>query len=80
MRSHEALDETDFRRVEALCRDSEKLPVVIRSWYQSAKTGAPPIHPDGGAPRPADSVNAVMPGDQNTEQYYCTLAYANSVG
>src|SRR5439155_9575862 len=39
-----------------------------------------PVNPDGGAPRPADSVNAVMPGDQNTEQYYCTLAYANSVG
>jgi formate dehydrogenase maturation protein FdhE len=47
MRSHEALDETDFRRVETLCRDSEKLPVVIRSWYESAKAGASPIHSDG---------------------------------
>ena len=26
MRSHEALDETDFRRIETLCRDSERLP------------------------------------------------------
>ena len=47
MRSHGALDETDFRRIEALCRDSEKLPVVVRSWYEAAKAGAPPIHADG---------------------------------
>jgi formate dehydrogenase maturation protein FdhE len=47
MRSHGALDETDFRRVDALCRDSEKLPIVMRSWYEAAKIGSPPIHPDG---------------------------------
>ena len=33
MRSHGALEESDFRRVEALCRDSDKLPIVVRSWY-----------------------------------------------
>jgi formate dehydrogenase maturation protein FdhE len=47
MRSHGALEETDFRRIEALCRDSEKLPIVVRSWYEAPKAGAPPIHPDG---------------------------------
>ncbi|HTH01572.1 MAG TPA: formate dehydrogenase accessory protein FdhE [Vicinamibacterales bacterium] len=47
MRSHGALEERDFRRIEALCRDSEKLPVVMRSWYEAAKTDAPPIHPEG---------------------------------
>ena len=47
MRSHGALEETDFRRIEALCRDAEKLPVVMRSWYEAAKSGAPPIHADG---------------------------------
>ena len=26
MRSHDALDEADFRRVETLCRDAERLP------------------------------------------------------
>jgi hypothetical protein len=46
MRNHEALDESDFRRVETLCRDNERLPVAIRSWYESAKTGAPAIHGD----------------------------------
>ena len=39
-----------------------------------------PVNPDGGTPRASDSVNAVVPGDQNTEQYYCTLAYANTIG
>lgn len=46
MRSHEALDEKDFRRIEALCRDAERLPEALRSWYESAKAGAPPIHRD----------------------------------
>ncbi len=43
MRSHEALEERDFRRVEALCRDTERLPAVLRSWYESARPGAAPI-------------------------------------
>lgn len=46
MRNHDALDDKDFRRVETLCRDSERLPVVVRSWYEAAKEGAPLIHPD----------------------------------
>jgi formate dehydrogenase maturation protein FdhE len=52
MRSHEALDDADFRRVEALCRDTERLPVALRSWYESAKAGAPPILPDAAGLEP----------------------------
>ena len=47
MRTHEALDSSDFRRVEALCRDSERLPIVVKSWYESTSSGAAAIHPDG---------------------------------
>ena len=52
MRSHDALDDKDFRRVETLCRDTERLPVVLRSWYESAKEGALPIHPDAAGLEP----------------------------
>jgi hypothetical protein len=46
MRQHDALDEPDFRRVEALARDAERLPQVVRSWYEAAIPGGPPVHPD----------------------------------
>ena len=52
MRSHEALDDTDFRRVEALCRDAARLPVALRSWYESAQNGAAPIHDDAAGLEP----------------------------
>ena len=52
MRSHDALDDKDFRRLETLSRDTERLPVVLRSWYESAKDGAPPIHPDAAGLEP----------------------------
>ena len=52
MRSHDALDDKDFRRMETLCRDAERLQVVLRSWYESAKDGAPPIHPDAAGLEP----------------------------
>ena len=52
MRTHEALDGNDFRRVEALCRDSERLPVVVKSWYESPNNGATAIHPDGAGLEP----------------------------
>lgn len=47
MRSHEALDEADFRRVEILARDADRLPVVIRSWYESTRPDAAPLDPEG---------------------------------
>jgi formate dehydrogenase maturation protein FdhE len=46
MRKHDALEGPDFQRVEELCRDAERLPVAVRSWYESALPGAPAIHPD----------------------------------
>ena len=40
MRTHDALDEGDYRRAEMLARDAEKLPVAIRAWYESVRPGA----------------------------------------
>ncbi len=40
MRSHDALDEPEFRRVEILARDTERLPAVMRSWYEATRPGA----------------------------------------
>lgn len=45
MRTHDALDESDFRRVEALSRDVDRLALAVRSWYESTKANAPPIEP-----------------------------------
>jgi formate dehydrogenase maturation protein FdhE len=52
MRSHEALDDADFRRVETLCRDAARLPVALRSWYESAQSGSAPIHGDAAGLEP----------------------------
>ena len=46
MRTHEALEESDFRRVEALCRDVDRLPRAIRSWYDAAKPDGAPVVAD----------------------------------
>lgn len=46
MRNHEALDETDFRRVEALSRDAGRLPQIVKLWYESVLPGAPPLGPE----------------------------------
>jgi FdhE protein len=43
MRNHDALDEKDFRRVEALARDAERLPAVVRTWYESVRPDAAPL-------------------------------------
>jgi hypothetical protein len=47
MRTHEALEDHDFRRAETLARDAERLPVVVRSWYESTREGAAPLPPEG---------------------------------
>jgi FdhE protein len=47
MRTHDALDEADFRRAETLARDADRLPGVVRSWYESVRDGAAPIAPEG---------------------------------
>jgi formate dehydrogenase maturation protein FdhE len=47
MRTHDAIDAADFRRVEALCRDAGRLPAVVKSWYESNAGGAPAIEAEG---------------------------------
>jgi transcription elongation factor Elf1 len=46
MRTHEALEDRDFQRADALCRDGARLPEIVRTWYDAAR------HPSssGGAP------------------------------
>jgi len=46
MRNHDALDEADYRRAEALSRDGEKLPAIVRTWFESVRPGASPISPE----------------------------------
>jgi hypothetical protein len=52
MRSHDALDDEDFRRIENLCRDAERLPIALRSWYESTRPSAPPIAADAAGLEP----------------------------
>ena len=44
MRSHDAIETEDFRRVDALARDAERLPAAIRNWYEAAR----PVSSGGG--------------------------------
>jgi FdhE protein len=46
MRNHDALDDADYRRAEALARDSERLPDIVRTWYEAVRPGAPPVSPE----------------------------------
>jgi hypothetical protein len=47
MRTHDALEDKDFRRAETLARDADRLPHVLRSWYEAAREGSGPIAPEG---------------------------------
>ena len=40
MRTHEALDPADLQKVEAITRDAERLPVVMRAWYDATGPSA----------------------------------------
>ena len=46
MRTHEALDSTDVQKVETVTRDAEKLPQVIRAWYEASSAGSTPLPAD----------------------------------
>lgn len=39
MRTHEALDQGDLRSIEAITRDAERLPQVVRTWYEGTPAG-----------------------------------------
>jgi len=43
MRNHGALEEMDCRRAEILARDAERLPEIVRSWFEAGRPGAAPI-------------------------------------
>jgi formate dehydrogenase maturation protein FdhE len=43
MRKHDALDDADCRRVEDLSRDAERLPAIVRNWYEAVRPGAAPL-------------------------------------
>ncbi len=43
MRNHDALDDADYKRAEALSRDSERLPGIVRTWYEAVRPGAAPV-------------------------------------
>ena len=40
MRTHDAIESEDFRRVDALARDADQLPAAIRNWYEAARPAA----------------------------------------
>jgi FdhE protein len=44
MRTHEAIDPGDFKRVETLSRDPERLAPAVRNWYDKAR----PLTAGGG--------------------------------
>jgi FdhE protein len=42
MRHHDALEDEDCRRAEALARDGDRLSLVAKSWYESVRPGSTP--------------------------------------
>lgn len=43
MRTHDAIEDAEVRRSDALSRDAALLPAAVRSWYESPRPGAPPV-------------------------------------
>ena len=41
MRNHDALEDADYRRAEDLSRQAERLPGILRTWYESRRSLAP---------------------------------------
>lgn len=46
MRTHEAIEDRDFQRADALCRDGARLPEIVRAWYAGGRAGAAPLAGD----------------------------------
>jgi FdhE protein len=47
MRTHEALEERDFQRADAICRDGARLPEIVQRWFAGGRAGSPPLEGDG---------------------------------
>lgn len=41
MRTHEALEATDLRKIDLITRDAERLPHVVRVWYEGTGQSGP---------------------------------------
>jgi hypothetical protein len=46
MRNHGALEDADYKRAEDLARQPERLPGIVRTWYEAVRPGAGPVSPD----------------------------------
>ena len=47
MRTHEALEPADLRKVEIITRDAERLPFIVRAWYERTGPGGLPAEVEG---------------------------------
>jgi formate dehydrogenase maturation protein FdhE len=47
MRTHEALEHADLRKVETVTRDAERLPQVVRAWYDGVPAQPVPGEVEG---------------------------------
>ena len=48
MRTHEALDAADLRKIDEITRDAERLPFVVRAWFDgTGQSGVLPPEVDG---------------------------------
>ena len=52
MRTHEALEDREVQRAEALSRDGVRLPEIVRSWFAAGRDPASSIDPDGAGLEP----------------------------
>ena len=48
MRTHEALEAADLRKIDVITRDAERLPVVVRAWFDgTGQSGELPAEVEG---------------------------------
>lgn len=45
MRNHEALEDVHHRRAEDLALQADRLPGIVRTWYEAVRPGAGPVSP-----------------------------------
>jgi FdhE protein len=52
MRTHDAIEDRDFQRADALCRDGARLPEIVRAWYEAGRAGGTPLDGDAAGLEP----------------------------